>query len=304
MSEVVKEELNLFFPRMRVEKEADKLVGVEDGARYELLVKKREMLSFLQTLFFEERLIEVQLDQSTRLFYAGLWDHLPELEEQEQDGELVFVAPEYEEGSYLKDMEHLVLSPMEPVAGNAKVRMSSIVLLCFYTGTNAVELGTRFLRADSIRGESVLVFEFPAMGRLIRNNRPFRAKIIPEFEIIAHIAHSDRDGQSLDCEIMDISSHGIALVNEQLADEFHINDPAALTILAPGEEPLSIHGTVRHFAKIRTKKGNVYICGVLFDLETRELAMLVEQLFARVQRIFIRNLKERTEGQDIQLTLK
>ncbi len=304
MKKTIANNLQFFFPRMRLTDEDGLQHATEGSTHYELLIENRQILPFLQTLFFEERLIEVHLDQGTRLFYATLWDHRPELEEQEQDGETVFVEPEYQDGAYLQDMGHLVISPLEPVAGNIKVRLSCAILLSFYTGTNAVELGTKFLRADTIRGESVLLFEYPSIGRIVRNNRPFRAKITPEFEIIAHVCHRDNSENTLDCDIVDISSHGLALSNDCLMEQFEVGDPVALTILSPFNEPIEINGTIRHFAKIRTKKGNINISGVQFDLETRALATLIEELFARVQRSFIRNLAEKTEGQDIHLTLK
>jgi len=87
--------------------------------------------------------------------------------------------------------------------------------------------------------------------------------------------------------------------------QFNIGDPGHLTILSSFDKnPLKINGVIRHLARIRTKKGNTDICGIQFDLETRAMAILIEQLFAQVQRIFIRSLTERTEGQDIQLTLQ
>lgn len=304
MEELIKESLQLFFPRMRLEERDGQQKGIEDSDFYEVLLEKNKILPFLQTLFFEERLIEIQVDGGTRLFFAALWDHPPEFEEQEQDGVAVIVEPEYQEGSYLMEMEHIVLSPLEPVSGNIKVRTSNSILLSFYTGTNAVQLGTRFLRAHTIRGSAVLLFEYPVVGRIIRDNRPFRAKLPPEADLVAQICHVGKKGESIECNIMDISSHGLALENDNLMKQFEIGDEIRLTILSSFDNPLVVNGIIRHFAKIRTKKGNSNICGIQFDLETRGLAAIIEQLFARVQRIFLRNLAERTEGQDIRLTLQ
>jgi PilZ domain len=299
-----KQDFQLFFPRMRLEEEGEHLNGIQDSERYELLVEKKLMLPFVQTLFFEERLIEIQVDHGTRIFFGALWDHLPDLEEQEADGVPLFVEPEYQEGSYLKELDHLVLSPLEPVVGNLKVRTSSTVLLCFYAGTNAVELGTRFLRADTIQGTSVLIFEYPIVGRIIRGNRPFRAKLPNNLDMMAHIRHFEKHDKGIDCDIIDISSHGLSLEHEQLMEKFHIGDKIVLTILSPFDKPLEINGTIRHFARIRTKQGNSNVCGVQLDLESRALAGIIEELFAKIQRVFIRSLSERTEGQNIHLTLQ
>ncbi len=300
-----KQDFNLFFPRMQLTETDGKTWGLQDSDRYELLFKKEKILPFLQTLFFEERMIEIQVDRGTRIFFGALWDHKPELEEhrQDEDDEIVLIEPDYQDGSYLKELDHLVLSPLEPVAGNIKVRSSTTVLLCFYAGTNAVEIGTRFLKAENIRGAQVLLFEYPAVGRIIRGNRPFRAKLPQDQEIIANICDCSQYDKSIDCNVMGISSQGLSLEHEEIMNIFSMGDMIRLTILSSISEPLEVNGTIRHFAKIRTKQGNSTICGIQLDLESRSLAELVEQLFAKVQRVFIRNLTERTEDQDIHLTL-
>ncbi len=296
--DINKQDFKDFFPRMHIERGDDgHLQGIEDAANYELLVKKEKILAFLQTLFFEERMVEILVDQGTRRFFGALWDHLPD--PGKQDGASDLEEPEeYQEGSYLKEMGHLVLSPLEPVAGNIKVRSSSTILLCFYTGTNAVELGTRFLRADTINGASVLIFEYPSAGRLIRENRPFRAKPPQDYDLITQIWHDGKSETILDCAIMDLSSQGIALENENLINQFNIGDAVNLSIFASidKDNPLKINATVRHFAKVRTKDGNTNICGVQFDLETRSLATAIERMAASVQRLQLREISEKTAG--------
>ncbi len=305
LDEQNKQDLKLFFPRRHIQDVDGEEQGIQDAEEYELLVEKEKMLPFLQTLFFEERLIEIQVDHGTRIFFAALWDHLPDLEEQEQDdGETVLIEPEYQEGSYLQEVDHIVLSPLEPVVGNLKVRSSNIIHLCFYAGTNAVELATRFLRVDKSRDVSVLAFEFPSAGRIIRGNRPFRAKLPPDLEMTANLCSIEQNENTIDCDIMDISSQGLSVEHEELMNKFTIGDTINLTIMSPSNAPLQLHGTIRHFAKIRTKQGNSSICGIQFDLESRAMAETIEQLFTKIQRLFIRNLTERTEGQSIQLTLQ
>jgi hypothetical protein len=304
MKERLKESLLRFFPGMvEVEEENDGVLARDNDQEFELLTEKKNILPYVQTLFFEERMIEIQIDDGTRLFFAGLWDHPPELEEVEEDGEIKLVAPEYESGSYLKNMDHLVLSPLEPVTGNIKVRASIIVTLRFYTGSTAVEMGSNFLRAETIRDNAVLIFEFPEVGRIIKNHRPFRAKVPEDYDVVATVHKVDSGGEKLLCKVMDISAHGVALENEALAQEYHIGDQVRLEICSADGDVVAVGGIVRHFARIRTKAGNQTLCGVQFDLETRALAAVLEQLFAQVQRIFMRSLNDKLEGQDIQLTL-
>ena len=274
-----KQDFTLFFPRMQLQETAGETKGLQDSEEYEL--------------------------RGTRIFFGALWDHRPELEiHQEDEGEEpILIEPDYQDGAYLKELDHLVLSPLEPVAGNIKVRSSNTIRLCFYAGTNAVEIGTHFRKAENIRGAQVLLFEYPTIGRIIRGNRPFRAKLPQDMGLTANVCDCAQHSKSINCNVMDISSQGLSLEHEEIMNTFSMGDMIRLTILSSIAEPLEVNGTIRHFAKIRTKQGNSIICGVQLDLESRSLAEMVEQLFAKVQRVFIRNLTERTEDQDIHLTL-
>ena len=306
LKELIVQQLYDFFPKMQLgANQEGEDVGTDNTISYRLLTEGQAILSYMQTLFFEERLIEIQLDEGTRLFFATLWDHRPEPIEELVDEQVVLVEPEYEEGAYLKSMDHLVLSPLEPVAGNIKIRSSSKVLLRFYTGTTAVEMGTVFLRADAVNKTQVLLLDFPRVGRVIPNSRPFRAKIPEDFMLFAVIMLPKKSKEALRYQIVDFSAMGLSFEHDDLDQYFQNGDTITIDIFDDHEKKtLQVKGTVRHFAKVRTKGGNMNICGVQFDLESRALAGEIEQMFAKVQRIFLRSLSDRTVSQGIRLTLE
>ena len=100
-----------YFPDCnRIKNEA----SLQSGDGNEVLYQPERILSYLQTAFFEEHLLEVQIDQSTRVFFTNLLDDLPDLIDYSEDDDLLLVEPDYETGSYLKKNDSLVLTPLTP----------------------------------------------------------------------------------------------------------------------------------------------------------------------------------------------
>lgn len=280
---------------------SDKRKGVDSAG--EFLSSKEAILPYLQTLFFEERLIEVQIDHTTRIFFATLWDHLPELIEEEVDGEVQFIEPEYQQGAYLKELTHIHLSPLEPTSGNIKIHHSKTLTLRFYTGTTAVELDTHFHSRACVRGEHLLKLVFPEKGCFNRNRRPFRAKTPKDYELNVIVSPHGQTSAGRECRIIDLSPNGLSFDSTALPQQYE--DGQALHLLMdPGsEEAIEVTGIVRHYAKTRTKQGSIQICGVQFDLKSRKLAAQLETRYANLQRVFLRSLSEQTEGQQIDFKL-
>jgi len=268
----------------------------------EFLTSKEKILPFLQTLFFEERLIEIQIDRATRMFFGTLWDHPPELPAEENDGVLE-TEIEYKPGSYLSQMTHIILSPLEPAIGNVKVCTSSFLIMRFYSGTTAVELGTKYKNKSCIRSEPVFCLDFPRIGRILRNNRPFRAKIPKEHVFTVTVMLDNSPKAANEHRVIDFSPNGLSFACEKSGPSYQIGDNLMLTLNDSLEAPTRVRAIVRHLAKTRTKEGDLSLCGVQFDLESRNLAAQLESRFAALQRLFIRSLKERSEGQDIDFKL-
>lgn len=281
--------------------EPDKADSLE--GKGERLDTKEAILPYLQTLFFEERLIEVQLDQTTRFCFATLWDHLPEPIEEEVDGETRFTEPEYQQGAYLKDMTHINLSPLEPATGNIAIHHSKGLTLRFYTGTTAVELDTIFQQRATIRGEPLLQLSFPEKGFFNRNRRPFRAKTPQGFELDVIVAPQGQAASGQACRIIDLSPNGLSFDSTLLPSIYPDGELLDLCLDPTSPDPIEVRGVVRHYAKIRTKQGSMQICGIQFEVESRKLAAQLETRYANLQRVFLRSLSEKAEGQQVDFKL-
>ncbi len=285
-----------YFPDIRFTEDTTTLETQDKG---EVFYKKDQILPYLQTIFFEEHLLEIQVDQTTRIFFAHITDDIPDLIEEEEDGEIVILEPDYEAGSYLKSYTNFLLTPLTPGIGNAQVRNSKRLVIRFFTGTIAIELGCTFCEQTTIREIPVLRLNYPLIGRVNRNFRSFRIKAVPNIEAKICIRRmNDNAVSELLYQIVDVSAEGLAFQMPADHPPFQVNQALNFTITVSGIADMEVCGNVRHITKARDKGGLKVVCGVQFDLETRALAADLEKMAAAVQRLHLREIAERTANMD------
>ncbi len=288
----VTEQLDSYFPDTLLVKDSLDF-KTEDGT--EILVGPDKILPYLQTILFEEHLIEIQLDFTTRLFYAHLLDDLPDLLESELEGELVLEEPDYENGSYLKSCANIAITALTPGMGNVKIQTSNQVTVRFFSGTSAIEMGSSFVKRDTIRGVPVLRLSYPHIGRVNRSYRPFRVKSISTIDAVVDInTESSSKSKGNLYQVVDISAMGIAFTILNDASSFVVGEEISMEVKVPGVNDLALSGTIRHISRTRSLKGYQNICGVQFDLKTRSIAADIERLVAAIQRLQLREISNRT----------
>ena len=278
----------------------------------------------------DETLIELQINERTRLFFSLLQDHPPKAEPNEL-GEMVDPPP-YDPLSYIKEKDRLILLPLDPPVGNAQIRTSEIVLLRFFKGVKALEGNVVFQGVERINGQPVLKLSFPTELREYRKRRHFRASITRPEAYIATVSLGSR-GEKVAVTPLDISAGGMAFCypttgHLTLGDEIVIEighapppsqeetengEPPPETPPAPAgasptppasqEEslpPLRINAFVRALGKPspneKCGESTAERCGAQFDLLDEHLAMEIASFVAHVQRIHLQ------EKQDKQLS--
>lgn len=273
--------------------------AVETG---DVFYKPTEILPYLQTALMDEKILEVEFDGLTRVYFSRIHDHLPELEEQQgDDGKTVLVEPEYNQGDYLKLMTHLVTLPVEPGIGNLFIRHSKNILIRLFTTTYAVELGTFFQDLISVRDLPVLRLDFPVIGRIVRGAREFRAKV-PEAMKLRVMVMGKRRHKTLTTRVMDISASGMSFaITKEQQELFRLDETRTVELLLDDMMLVRVNGNVRHVSKIRGKKGTEFICGIQFDLVTRAVAAKVESVVAQVQRAHLKELSDLSEESGLDL---
>lgn len=288
--------IDIFFPSSRFELNNDS----PSGSAAEYLLEQSAILPYLQTLLFEGRLVGVKIERQTRKFYTSLLDQLPE---NDGSDDCPLIPTDHEPGGYLKKLSHLNLAPLEPVAGNLLIRQSRYLVLEFYTGTTSVELGTVFIKICQTNGVQVIHCAFPAVARITKNARPFRAKTHKDHQCQVKIINGPKKHIGQEFEMIDLSTRGLAFGSEESLETFSPATQLQVSVDCQSSESIELLAVVRHLARVRKNGKNTFVCGIEFDVETRAVAMQIEQKFTSLQRTFIRSLRQETDGLDVNLQL-
>lgn len=296
----VQKKLSLFFPE---DNYSFTNQAVDDGLESgEFMIKPVTILPFLQTALLDDKILELEMDGMTRVYFSRLYDELPELEEvEDEEGQTSLLEPEYMVGDYLKLMHHIICLPLEPGLGNLTIRNSQKVVLRLFTSSMAIELGTFFQDLAVVRGLPVLQLSFPIIGRKVKGNRAFRAKVTLEMDFSLFIK-GKKKRPDIQTHAIDICSDGMSFeIQKEEQKLFKDDEICSIQFILNGEPLTKVNGTVRHNSKIREKKGIQYRIGVQFDLPTRSLAATIETLVATVQRVHLQELSDLSEESGIDL---
>lgn len=282
----------LFFPERQISGEQESAPNQQHGEQ--ITVDPNEILPYLQTIFFEEHFVEVQIDHITRIFFACLIDDDPAAEESAEQASPTPSEQNHEPGSYLKEKDSVLLTPLTPGIGNAHVRSSKQVILRYFSGTVEVELGCRFRQQDAVREIPVLRFAFPEICRVTKINRPYRVKTVSTVEAHVSVLSPVRTKAANELfSIVDISVMGVAFQSVAAETLFEVGENIVFVVKVKNIKDLSISGIVRRVTGLRNKTGHILVYGVQFDLESRALAAEIEQTVSAIQRLHLRELANR-----------
>lgn len=267
----------------------------------DLMIRPSSMLTCLQTALLDNKVLEVELDGMTRVYFSRIYDDLPDLEVIEKDGETLLKEPEYSTGDYLKQMNRIICLPLEPGMGNLHIRDAKKVMIRLFTSSSAIEFGTFFQDLAMVREIPVLCLSFPVIGRQVRGTRAFRAKVPAnmDFDILVK---GNKQRPNIQTKPIDISVNGMAIQIQKTEQcLFQEDEICTIHCTLDGELKVKVDGTVRHISKIREKKGIQYRFGIKFDLSSRAMAAIIESLVASAQRAHLKELSDKSEKSGITL---
>jgi len=288
ISEELLKTYHLFFPSDKCRAE-DFATAIDSG---DIIVEPEKIVSLLQSALLEEAIVEVELDDLTRVFFCRVLDHTPELEEREVDGETLLVEPEYTKAEYITQQDHLIITPLEPSIGNFLICTVNRVLLRILKSKCAFELGCVLRQKVRVRGLPVLECSFPSVVRQVKGARAYRANIPKEMELLVQAKRQGKRGDFATCPI-DISVEGMLLVNpEGKHSTLQVEEKIQLELYWPRKRSLRLSAKIIHVSQLRDKEGIQYCCGLRFDLATRSQARDIELLVAGVQRRRLRELSD------------
>ncbi len=267
----------------------------------DIFYRPNDVLPFLQTALLDEKILEVELDGMTRVYFSRLHDHPPELVEEESEEGITCLEPEYKAGEYLKEMSHIISLPLEPGIGNLQIRHSRHIVLRFFMTNYAVEMGCFFQDMDLVRKLPVLRLSFPSIGRVVRGAREFRAKVPKNFDLKIIIVGKRRHG-TITTRVVNISASGVSFsIKKDEQNLFKVDETRTFEFMQEGMLLVRLSGIVRHVSKIRGRKGTEYVCGMKFDLITRTVAGKVEAIVAAVQRAHLKEISNLSDESGLNL---
>lgn len=293
----VKKRLELFFTDEIYTQESIE-EGLETG---DIFIKPVDTLPFLQTALLDEKIVEVEMDGMTRVYFGRISDDPPPDIEEEIDGETVITKPDYNVGDYLKEMSHIISLPLEPGIGNVHIRHAKHIMLRLFMTSYAVELGCFFGDMAEVNDIPVLQLGYPVIGRIVRGAREFRAKVPHDYDLKIMIVGKRRQS-TLTKRVADISASGCSFsIKKEEQELFRIDENRTFEFIQEGLMLVRLTGKVRHVSKIRGKKGTEYLCGLQLDLVTRSMAAKVEKIVATVQRAHLKELSDMSEESGLDL---
>lgn len=289
----VRTKLTLFFPES-AEPLTSRIIeeGMADG---EILAGARDILPYLQSAFFDDKILEVELDGMTRIYFSRLYDDLPDLVEDMVDGEVVLRDPDHTPGEYLKKTTHLICLPLEPGMGNIMIRHCQRVLLRLFTSTGAIEMGAAFQEPAVVRTLPVLRLSFPVIGRRVKWARAYRAKISEDSGFSLFI-EANYKRPAMTFRPLDISFLGMSFaVTKEEQRMFRVDETCRVRLFKGETMKAQLCSNIRHVSKVRGHKGTEYICGIQFDLSSRSLASEIEAIVTTIQRNHLKELSEKSQ---------
>lgn len=267
----------------------------------EILTKEEDILPFLQTALFDEKILEVELNKRPELYFSRLQDTTTAVESSTINNSGEQAVGEYSPGDYLYDLDYIVTLPLEPGLGSLRLRQSSTILLRMFTKDFGIEMGTTFRAMTRIDDLPVLQLSYPTFARIEPNSREFRAKVPDHHDFTVEIERED-GSLEINTKPIDVSRKGMAIAVDKLEQrQLKLDDELFLKLYIEDELRARLSSRVRHLSKIRKRMGIEYRCGVEFDLSSRTITSVMESIVAATQRAHLKALAEIAASRGIEL---
>lgn len=285
-----------FFPKVKY-KEKDIDEWINDGT---IIIDKSIITNTLKGALHDESLVEVELNDSPKVFFCRVIDSPPEVKESEPEEDSEATEPVYVKGSYLDKYDYVIITPLEPSIGNFLVSpvfhgANPRILLRTITTKLGYEFGCYFDSKIQVGGIPVIRITFPAIARKIENAREFRAKVpkTMRFNVLVELKRRNKKFTTFP---LNISAHGMLLVDPMgFFTDLKADESIHVELQVPGQISVSLEANIIHVSRMRNSEGSQYGFGINFDLTTRALASSIERIVALVQRTHLRELSDIAE---------
>lgn len=216
--------------------------------------------------------VRVFLDNSSHSYYS----HFEAEEAEDEEGNLIESVEHVEEGEYL------LLAPMDPPSGNAKIRSAGEIRLEFASKNHYLECTTQL---DQITRKRQIRLAFPTILRQKPQKRvAVRVPVWRDLEIVAAILRPS--GGAFKAKLLDVSVGGTAFYPTSLIPRIADHSRLDMTITYP-EGKLDVDAIVLG----SFSKDGEQVYRSRFLVESHKMARSVNELVSFVERDNIRRKK-------------
>ncbi len=317
MSERVQRLLKEFFPAVEMSLEEIE-AALADG---HIITEKGEILRYVQAALLDDKVLEVKYDGLPGKYFTRLKDWTPP-EGGEESGEIVEDAGQegapsqgdsstsggaeqeqegYKEGDYLLTMTHIFAFPVEPPIGNMLLRDSKAISIRMSISASYVEFGTTYLQQETVGGAVAHKLAFPPVVRIVKTDKVYRAKVVESMPFTVVL---EMEKEELSAEPVNISVKGITIaVEKEQLGLFAEGDTVKLHFSIEGEDLAPVSCFFRQSMRIRNSQGVQHLCELEFHLRSLAETGIVESTVAKVQRVHLKELAEKSDAFGVNIVM-
>lgn len=260
----------------------------------DIITDPEEIRNQLELLLLEEERIELEADGEVRLYFSYLKDSPPESAASGDPKSSDSTSAPF---SYLRKREYLLIDPVVPRLGNAKILKSQQLLIRFFNGVHQVTAEITFAGVkEGNDGTKHIMLSYPQQLGVIRRRRHHRTKLSPNTRTFLSVQIGEHPPWV--SKFVDISLGGVSFCSPQ-PESLPINESIHL-ILHDGEgSELAVDAFVRQHLPPGAGKGVCSNtngpCGVQFDILNVAMQDRLAYFSNQAQREYLAWLRQKRE---------
>ncbi|MEO5330660.1 MAG: PilZ domain-containing protein [Magnetococcus sp. YQC-5] len=258
--------------------------------------KQVNVLDTLYQAVLDSALLEVTIDNEEKRYGArllGLSEDPEQVKKQAADAILAQYAARLQPAEAANnrdgptDARWILITPLEPIDGNMKIRKAAKITLGFYRGLEQYRVEVAFRKVQRVETGQAIELSWPAVIHSMPMRLQHRVEIPDDMDLTVQV--QKRGEEPFIAKIVDISSGGLSFTCQEGASSTLVaGDKVGLTIR--GEiligTPITTYGSVSTLASARDRKDvqvTRQLYGVQFKLLSVADAMTVDRLVKAVQ---------------------
>lgn len=259
----------------------------------------QKQINVLDTLYqavLDSALLEVTINDEEKHYGArllGLSENPEQAKKQAADAILAQYAARLQPAEAAKNREAqtdarwILITPLEPIDGNMKIRKAVKITLGFYRGLEQYRVEVAFRKVQRVETGQAIELSWPAAIHSMPMRLQHRVEIPDEMDLTVQV--QKRGEEPFIAQIVDISSGGLSFTcQEGTSSTLAAGDKVGLTIrgdILIGT-PITTYGSITNLASARDRKDvqvTRQLYGVQFKLLSVADAMTVDRLVKAVQ---------------------